>query len=140
MLPDRTTTDRKCRSRNLSRRPMRVSQPLILAIAHLLWQHRDIPPSCYSQDMAPCNGEVPLMARLGPSVSPRAEGGIVNRLLLIAMSVLAFAQPARTFAQSGWPDRPIRLIVPFPAGGNTDVVARLAATYIQKALAGPGVV
>src|SRR5262245_11234421 len=39
-----------------------------------------------------------------------------------------------------WPSRPIKLVVPFPAGGNTDAVARLAAEYMQPALGGIGVV
>jgi len=45
------------------------------------------------------------------------------RLSLAALS-LAIAVPA--FGQQ-YPNRPIRLIVPYPAGGATDVVARIAA-------------
>lgn len=48
-------------------------------------------------------------------------------------STLAHAQPA-------WPDRPIRLIVPFPAGGQLDVVARLVAERISPVLGQPIVV
>jgi len=41
-------------------------------------------------------------------------------------------------AQS-WPSRPIRLIVPFPPGGTTDLVARLVQPYLQQSL-GTGIV
>jgi tripartite-type tricarboxylate transporter receptor subunit TctC len=40
--------------------------------------------------------------------------------------------PRRAFA--AYPDRPIRLIVPFAAGGNADIVGRLVGEHIGKAL------
>lgn len=42
------------------------------------------------------------------------------------------AQPA--IAQHGFPNRPLRLIVPFPAGGPTDIVARPLALLLSTAL------
>ena len=33
-----------------------------------------------------------------------------------------------------WPVRPIRFIVPFPAGGSTDVGARVIADYLSRVL------
>lgn len=43
-------------------------------------------------------------------------------------------------AADKWPSRPIKLVVPFPAGGNTDAVARLAGDYMQTALGGVSIV
>ena len=52
----------------------------------------------------------------------------------------AFGLSAVTQAQGTWPERPIRLIVPFPAGGQLDVVARLIAERISPALGQPVIV
>ncbi|WP_332748653.1 Bug family tripartite tricarboxylate transporter substrate binding protein [Hydrogenophaga sp.] len=57
-------------------------------------------------------------------------------LALISAVAVAFALPA----QAAYPDRPIRLIVPFPAGGTVDFVARLVATQLGQQLATPVVV
>jgi len=44
---------------------------------------------------------------------------------------LAFAAAAST-AQAAYPDRPIKLIVPWAAGGDTDNIFRPFATALQK--------
>ena len=41
---------------------------------------------------------------------------------------------ASTHAQSDYPNKPIRLIVPFPAGGSTDIVGRVVAQKLQERL------
>jgi tripartite-type tricarboxylate transporter receptor subunit TctC len=45
----------------------------------------------------------------------------------------AGAMPA-AFAQAGWPSQPIRMVVPYPAGGGTDFFARLVAPGMGEAL------
>ncbi|MCS6890273.1 MAG: tripartite tricarboxylate transporter substrate binding protein [Rhodovarius sp.] len=40
-------------------------------------------------------------------------------------------------AQSAWPDRPVRVIVPFPPGGGTDVIARIIAQHLQASFGQP---
>jgi tripartite-type tricarboxylate transporter receptor subunit TctC len=63
-----------------------------------------------------------------------------RRHLLALAGASALAAPALR-AQGSWqPDRPIRLIVPFPAGGATDVWARLCAEPMSEMLRVPVVI
>ena len=57
---------------------------------------------------------------------------------LLAAGVLYPAGTAQ--AQEAWPNRPITLIVPFPAGGTTDIVARLAGVELSRELGQPVVI
>jgi tripartite-type tricarboxylate transporter receptor subunit TctC len=49
-------------------------------------------------------------------------------------AVLLAALAAAPAAAQSWPDRPVRLIVPFPAGSATDVVSRLVAQKLSARL------
>jgi len=54
-----------------------------------------------------------------------------------ALGVLGAAMgalPARSFAQPHYPDKPLRLIVPFPAGGGGDVLARTVTAKMAENL------
>src|SRR5262245_26575561 len=54
-----------------------------------------------------------------------------RKLWLLALALIAFGAPLRAQAQD-WPQRPVRIIVPFPAGGNSDAVARLVAQRLTE--------
>jgi tripartite-type tricarboxylate transporter receptor subunit TctC len=57
----------------------------------------------------------------------------------VVVTLLAIALVTSAHAQT-YPDRPVRLIVPFAAGGLNDVVARLVAPYLERSLGQPFIV
>jgi tripartite-type tricarboxylate transporter receptor subunit TctC len=57
------------------------------------------------------------------------------RLLLVAALVLTASQSLH--AQGTWPDRPVRIIVPLPPGGPSDIVLRAAIDKMQPVLKQP---
>jgi len=47
--------------------------------------------------------------------------------LSLALLVLLAASPALAQSEANWPERPVRIVVPFPAGSSTDIISRIAA-------------
>ena len=56
---------------------------------------------------------------------------ITRRMTLAALSSLALLGAAGAPAQTAYPSQPIKFIVPYPAGGATDVLARMVAQKMQ---------
>src|SRR5262245_21036017 len=55
--------------------------------------------------------------------------------LALLLSIAAAVACAHTDARAQqWPDRPIRLIVPFSAGSSSDIIARLVAARMSERL------
>ena len=64
--------------------------------------------------------------------------------LALTMAIVAGAGAASTPSQNGaganWPDRPLRMIVPLPAGSAVDVIARLIGQRLSARLGQPVIV
>ena len=67
----------------------------------------------------------------------RSRAGIALLLITTFCTGIAFARAAQ--AQS-YPTRPIRLIVPLPAAGSTDILARIVAQKLNEALGQPVII
>src|SRR3954453_18190248 len=69
-----------------------------------------------------------------PAWAGRQGQAMSSRTLILALAVVgAVTAPTCANAQP-YPTKPIRFIVPFPAGGSTDVAARLVGEYLSRAL------
>lgn len=58
----------------------------------------------------------------------------VMRSLIAIVAVVMTSSPEMAQAQDKWPSRPVTVIVPFAAGGNTDVMARIFSDQLGKRL------
>lgn len=63
---------------------------------------------------------------------------MLGRILLVA--ALAFAAPAWAQTAQDYPSKPIRIVVPSPAGATTDALARIVADKLQKKWGQPVIV
>ncbi|MEG0051743.1 MAG: tripartite tricarboxylate transporter substrate binding protein [Comamonas sp.] len=64
--------------------------------------------------------------------SMRSRISAVNAGAVLLGLVVTACPAASAFAQSNYPSKPIRLIVPFPPGGGTDMIARAVAQKIAE--------
>lgn len=62
-----------------------------------------------------------------------------RRQLLIG-TIAASIWPAVARAQAAWPDRPVKFIIPYPAGGSSDILGRALAERLRELVNAPAVV
>jgi tripartite-type tricarboxylate transporter receptor subunit TctC len=65
---------------------------------------------------------------------------LLHRRGLFALTAAGLAAPYVVRAQGTWPDRPVRLIVPWPPGGSTDTIARIFQPKLSEALGKPVII
>ena len=75
--------------------------------------------------------------RLGRNVMPAS---MTRRAFVLNAAAVPLAMPKPAIAQSGFPSRPIRIVIGFPPGGGIDILARLMAPKMSERLGQPVVV
>src|SRR5262245_23032720 len=100
------------------------------------------PATCWCSAVPSTTGSIAARSLASsPSCwSPRsrwsaAEGGSMRRARFFLLVFAVLAAPA--FSQGDYPVRPVRIVVPSPPGGGTDIVARVLAQHFSKAMGQP---
>jgi tripartite-type tricarboxylate transporter receptor subunit TctC len=73
-------------------------------------------------------------------IGPDGSDGLRRSVLVAALSVAVGLWAVPAAAQAPWPSKPIRLVVPYPAGGNVDLLGRLIGPKLSDALGQPVVI
>jgi tripartite-type tricarboxylate transporter receptor subunit TctC len=65
---------------------------------------------------------------------------LLAKLALCACAFALLCGSPALFAQAAWPTRPIRIVVPYPAGGSTDILSRLVGQQLGEVIGQAAVV
>lgn len=75
-----------------------------------------------------------------PATAKRALMSGLSRLAIATAFLIFATASSMALAQERWPARAITLVIPFPPGGGTDIIARTLAVRLQEKLGRPVVI
>src|SRR5581483_11676977 len=76
----------------------------------------------------------------GTVIRKTRRGDSMNAWLRALVAALCLLLVGSAMGQSSYPDRPIRIVVPYPPGGGTDTLTRLVSKYMTESLKQPIVI
>jgi tripartite-type tricarboxylate transporter receptor subunit TctC len=62
------------------------------------------------------------------------EESLMRRLIILAIAAAALVAASGAWAQKNYPARPVRIVIPFPPGGNVDVFGRVLYRQVESEL------
>ncbi|ARU06566.1 MFS transporter [Comamonas serinivorans] len=71
------------------------------------------------------------------ATSHAVRGGWRRRTLALSLAACALGLPLAGQAADAWPTKPIQLLIPYPPGGSTDLIARPLSIRLQERLGQP---
>ncbi|MEY4294385.1 MAG: hypothetical protein RLY82_73 [Pseudomonadota bacterium] len=70
----------------------------------------------------------------------KSTSAIKRQFIQSIVTLMAVSASGIAFSQAAWPNKPVRIVVPFAAGGTTDILARAIAPDLSKAFGQPFIV
>jgi tripartite-type tricarboxylate transporter receptor subunit TctC len=75
-----------------------------------------------------------------PEAGPDGEGHVIRCIAVVAAGLFACISLAAAAVAQEYPSRPVKIVVPFPAGGGTDALTRFVAKGLEQRLGQPFIV
>src|SRR3954462_10860297 len=84
--------------------------------------------------LEPWPGALAILRDAALCAAPQDEVRCMSRRAFFSLTAAAFGLTVRTAAAQTYPDRTVRVVVGFPAGGSVDIFARIVAQSLSEQL------